>query len=249
MAAPCPPSTVPLFAAALALLAASCGYHHYAGPLEPAGEQGPSHVVADDGSVTFVQGRLEIRLRPLSDGELNRQFASQSGFGPQSTNPYTFADTRFSRGNPERQRFTVFGLSVKNYAYPKVLINPARVELKADNGREYWSLNVDQLDNYYRIYATGYRGNEYGRYKERLDLLRRTMFQNEHIFSGQDSEGLLVFPALHPDVQRVEAVVHDAVLRFDYRGEPVETVDVSYHFRRDVGRRYHDGDLELSDAD
>ncbi len=249
MAAARPPSTAPLKAAALALLAASCGYHHFAGPLEPAGEQGPSHVVADDGSVTFVQGRLEIMLRPLSDGELNRQFAPQSGSGPQSTNPYTFGDTRFSRGNPERQRFTVFVLSVKNYAYPKVLIDPARVELKADNGRQYWSLSVDQLDNYYRIYATGYRGNEYGRYKERLDLLRRTMFQNEHVFSGQDSEGLLVFPALHPDVRRVEAVVHGAVLRFDYRDEPVESVDVSYHFHRDVGRRYHDGGLELSRAD
>ena len=218
-----PRSTVPLKAAALALLTAGCGYNHYAGPLEPSGEQGPSHVVADDGSVTFVQGRLEIRLRPLSDRELNRQFASQSGFRPQSTNPYTFADTRFFRGNPERQRFTVFGLSVKNYAYPKVLIDPARVELTADNGREYWSLNFDQLDNYYRIYATGYRGNEYGRYKERLDLLRQTMFQMEHIFSGQEREGLLVFPALHPDVRRVEAVVHDAVLRFDYRDEPVES--------------------------
>ena len=43
--------------------------------------------------------------------------------------------------------------------------------------------------------------------------------------------------------------MHDAVLRFDYRGVPVETVDVSYHFRRDVGRRHHDGGLELSAAD
>lgn len=75
------------------------------------------------------------------------------------------------------------------------------------------------------------------------------MFKNEHVFSGQDREGLLVFHALHPDVRQVEPVVHDAVLRFDYRDEPVEAVDVSYHFRRDVGRRHHDGDLELSAAD
>jgi hypothetical protein len=230
-------------------LASACGYHHHAGPIEPAGEQEESLTVADDGSVTYVQGRLEVKLRPVSDQELNRLFAGESESGTKSTNPFTYGDTEFFLGKKNRQRFTVFNLSVKNYAYPKVQIEPAHVQLVAANGREYWSLKVEQMDNYYRIYATGYRGNEYGRYKSRLDLLTRTLFKNGEIFSGQESEGYVVFPVLHPDVEQIEVIVHDAVLRFDYRGEPVETVDISYHFQRNIGRLYHDGTLEISAVD
>ncbi len=137
-------------------------------------------------------------------------------------------------------------MNVKNYEYPKVKVDPARVRLVASNKREYWSLSLDQLDNYYRVYATAYEGNAYSRYRARGDLLLRTMFAAEEIFSGQEAEGFVVFPNLHPDVDLVSLVVHDFVLRFDYRDEPVEMVDLSYEFRRDIGRLYPDGTVELS---
>lgn len=229
-----------------ALGLASCGYIYYAGPLRPVDNQGPSMEVADDGSVTYAQGRFEVKLRPLNDEELNRQFAGHSQSGPKSTNPFTFGNTKFWEGEGGGQRFTVFQISVKNYAYPKVRIDPARVQLRADNGREYWSLGIQQLDNYYRIYITGYRGNAYARNQARLDLVRRTLFRNEDIFSGQETEGYLVFPVLHPDVAKIEVVIHDAVLRFNYRNDPVQMVDLSYQFEREVGRVYHDGTRELS---
>ena len=230
----------------LLTLASGCGYHHYAGPLEPTGEQGSSLTVADDGSVTYAKGRLEVVVRPLSDEELNRQFASHSQAGAKSTNPYTFGDTDFFIGRKDRQRFTLFSMTVRNYEYPKVLIEPEQVQMLAGNGRHYRSLNLDQLDNYYRVYALGYRGNAYQRYKERISLMLHTLAQPEPVFNGQETEGLLVFPALHPDVTEVEVVINDAMLRFDYRNEPVETVDISYRFRRDVGRRYHDGNIQLT---
>ena len=234
---------------ALCLAAMSqCGYYHYAGPLRPLDQQHSAMTVADDGSITFVQDRLEIRLRPLTDEELNRQFAAHSHAGPKSTNPYTYGDTEFWEGEQERARFTVFQMAVKNYSYPKVKIDPARVQLRALNKREYWTLNIHQLDTYFRAYALGYRGNEYAHYQERLDLLRRTMFKNEEIFSGQEKEGYLVFPSLHSDVRQVELIVHDAVLRFDYRNEPVETLDVVYQFQRDTGRIYRDGEIRLDTA-
>ena len=233
---------------ALLALSAGCGYYHYATPLRPAEGQQNMMTVADDGSITFTQDRLEVRLRPMSDAELNRQFAAHSSAGPKSTNPYTFGDTKFWEGEQERTRFTVFRLSVKNYAYPKVKIDPAKIQLKASNKREYWSLGLQQMDTYYRAYAIGYRGNEYGRYQERMDLLRRTMFQNEEIFSGQEKEGFVIFPALHPDVREIELLVHDCVLRFDYRNEPIETVDISYGFERDIGRQYRDSEPVIETA-
>ncbi len=236
-------------AASLLLLGSGCGYSYYSSPLRPAGGQEEAMTVADDGSVTYAQGRLEVRLRPLTDEELNRQFASHSRSGPASTNPFTFGDTELGEGGEGQPRFTVFHLNVKNYAFPKVQIDPTQVELAADNGRRYWSLDVRQLENYYRAYVLGYRGNEYDRFQERIDLARRSMFRKEVIFSGQESEGYLVFPVLHPDVAQIEVTIFDTVLRFDYRNEPMETVNIRYRFERDVGRLYPDGTRTLSARD
>ena len=178
---------------ALCVVLCGCGYHHYAGPLKPLAEQGVDLTVADDGGITFTKDRLEIRLRYVSDQELNRQFAAYSKAGPKSTNPFTYGDTEFWSGG-QRSRFTVFHLAVKNYTYPKIKIDPATIELRAANEREYWTLDLTQLDTYFRAYAIGYRGNEYGRYQERLDLLRRTMLKNEEVFSGQGRRDSSFFP-------------------------------------------------------
>ena len=235
--------------ALLLLFGSGCGYTYYASPLRPADGQEEAVTVADDGSVTYAQGRLEVRLRPLTDEELNRQFASHSRSGPESTNPFTFGDAELGEGGEGQPRFTVFHLNVKNYAFPRVQIDPTQIRLAADNGREYWTLDVRQLENYYRVYVLGYRGNEYDRHQERLDLARGNMFRQEVIFSGQEVEGYIVFPVLHPDVSQVEVTIYDTVLRFDYRNEPVETVDIRYRFERDVGRLYPDGTRKLSARD
>lgn len=225
-----------------------CGYYHYAGPLRPAAEQPERVAVSEDGAIAFAQGPLRVELRPLTDAELNRQFASHSQAGPESTNPYTFGDTRFWEGAKERQRFTTFRLKVVNDGYPKVKIDPSRMALRSAGGKEYWSLSLPQLDTYYRAYAIGFRGNDYARYQERLDILRRTLYKNEEVYLGQSAEGYVVFPSLQHDVDEVDAVIHDAALRFDDRNEPVETAQITCHFERDIGRIYRDGRLELKTA-
>jgi hypothetical protein len=237
-----------LFLSAFTLLS-GCGYHYYTGPLRPEESQAASMTVADDGTVTFIQDRFEVHLKPMTDEELNRQFFNNSQAGPKSTNPYTFGNAVFWGSNKEKKRFDVFKLSVKNYAYPKVKIDPSKIVIKAGNKREYWSLSFEQLDTYYRPYAIGYRGNEYARYQERRDLLRRTMLKDEEIFSGQEAEGFVVFPALHPDVASIDVQIHDVVLRFDFRNEPVETTNIEYQFTRDIGRIYSDGTIKLSKVD
>jgi hypothetical protein len=227
-----------LFVALIGLC--GCGYFYYAEPISPVQGQALPLDVHDDGSILFTQGRFEVRVRPMTDEELNRRFESMSSDGRKSTNPYTF-------GNADRPvqesegRFTVFFLSVKNYEYPKILIDPARISLEASNGRDYWALDLQQLSSYYRAYALGFGGNEYARLRERTDMLNRTMYQKEMLFSGQETEGYLVFPSLHPDVTELTMTIHDAITRFDYRDEPVESMDISYRFEREVGRIYRDG--------
>ena len=217
-----------------------CGYAFYAGPMRPLETQGGNMEVQDDGGVRFSRDRLEIRVRPITDDELNRRFQTESDDGRKSTNPYTYGNTE----RPKQEsggRFTVFQVSVKNYEYPKVLIDPAKVSLITDNGREYWALSGLQLTNYFRAYVQGYGGNEYARFRERQDLLRRTMFPKEMIFSGQELIGFLLFQSLNPDVAQLTLKIHQAVTRFDYRDEPVEAIDISYRFGRDIGRVNRDG--------
>ncbi len=222
-----------------------CGYYHYAGPLAPASQQRADMQVNREGLVTFQRGDLLIQMRAITDRGLNQQFASHSEAGPESTNPYTFGDTRFWDGDAERTRFTVFHLRVANEGFPKVKVDPARVVMETPGGRQYWSLSLQQLDSYYRAYATGFRGSEYARYQERLDILRRTLFRNEEVFDGQTAEGYLVFPVLHHDVKEVSVQVLDAVLRFDHRSEPQETAELTYRFHRETGRLFRDGRLAL----
>ena len=38
-----------------------------------------------------------------------------------------------------------------------------------------------------------------------------------------------------------------SVVRYDYKGDPRESVDVTVKFERDIGRRYPDGRLELTE--
>lgn len=239
---------------ALLLLIPGCAYRYYAGDLKPLDEvaQGEGKRVADDGTVTFAQGRLEISLRPMTDEELNRQFGTEGG--AQSTNPYTYASSTIFRTDETPRRFTVFRLRVENYEYPKVYVDPTKLYITTDNGRKYYALTREQLDIYYRAYmgggdggdSPGVPGNSFNIWKERDAVLRRTLFPNEQIFSAQETQGYVVFEPLAPDVSGITVHVPDVIVRFDYKGDPVETIDVEAKFEREIGRRYPDGRIELT---
>jgi len=228
--------------------AGGCAYRPYATDLEPLPEekQGQGMTVADDGTVTFYQGRLEIGLRPVTDAELNRQFASYSSSGPHSSNPYTYGNSKVGKLGETPRRFTVFRLTVKNYEFPKVQL-AGDITLDTQNGRKYYALSLQQLDVYYRGYAIGYRGIDHFEYQNRRDLLNRTMFPiATAIFSGQEAEGYLVFKPLADDVSAITVTISDVVTRFDYGGEPLESLDATYMFKRSIGRIYPDGTVHLS---
>lgn len=218
------------------------GYRHFAGPIVPATGQVTEMRVGDDRSIIFVLDRLEVRLRPITDDMLNRQFpdvsVSREGLYQNPyvspNNPYTYGDW----GPPEEDRmpsrFTVFLIQVKNYAFPKVRVDPSNVQVVATNGRRYPSLSFEALIEYYWPYAVGHAGNSYKYFDERKDILRSTLLQDNMIFSGQEVQGYIVFPPLDYDVEEFTVRVEEMVLRFDYRDEPVETVDVLYRFNREV---------------
>ncbi len=233
------------------VLVSGCSYRYYAEDIKPMSEaeQGENKTVADDGTVTFTQARLEIGLRPMTDAELNRQYSAYSSQGADSQNPYTFGNSTYFRTGDTSQRFTVFKLHVSNYEYPKVYIDPTKIYITTANGRKYYSLQREQLSIYYRRYvgggtggnAPGVPGNAFKVWKERDGILRRSMFANEQIFSAQENEGYLVFKPLALDVDQMTVHIPDVVVRFDYKGDPLETTDVAMRFEREIGRVYPDG--------
>jgi hypothetical protein len=228
-------------------LVASCAWRPYAGDVRPSIEeqQGQNMTVADDGTITWVQDRLEVRMRPVTDEELNRQFGGDD-LGPRSENPFTYGGVEDFYTSDKKQRFAVFLLGIKNYQYPKVRV-VGDIVMVSSNERKYYDLNMSQLDRYFRAYALGYRGNEYNVYKERRAILQSSRFRREDIFSGQELEGYVLFEPFHSDVSKMTVMVKDLVIRFDYRGEPVEAVDIPFNFEREVGREFPDGTVELSE--
>ena len=118
-------------------LAGACAYRLVPGPLVPLQEdrQGQGSEVADDGTVTYHIERLRISLRPLQDEELNRQFPYLSAGGKFSVNPYTYGNWIPEGAARTPTRFTIFMLKVENYAFPKVIVNPQSMHLRAQNGR------------------------------------------------------------------------------------------------------------------
>jgi len=233
-----------LFAvAAISACGLQLGYRRLAGPIEPAAQPNAArYVVGDDGSVTYVRDRLEIGLTPMTLEMLNRQFPDHSkrpaGFHAANPyevvgNPYTYGDWTPPGTDAVPDRFTVFLLKVKNYEFPKVLVDPASISIDAANGRHYASLSFPTLVEYHRVYAIGFSGNTYHAFEERKGLLQRTLYpEAELVFSGQETQGYVVFELLDRDVGALTVWVHDAVLRFDRRDEPVERIDVPFSFAR-----------------
>jgi len=224
-----------LYSFLLILAVSGCG-RYFPGPLQPRpeSEQGEHMVVNDDGSVAYVFERLDVALRPMTDDELNRSLARASDDGALSTNPFTYGDWKPPGESFTPQRFTVFLLRVKNYAFPKVKIDPTRIVLTSTSKRTYEPLTFLEISEYYRAHALAWAGNYYARLRQREDLLRRNMYTDEMIFSGQENEGYLVFPLMPPDVTELTLRVNDVAVRFDYANEPVETVDLTYKFQREV---------------
>lgn len=224
------------FLAGLAGCLSQVGMRHFAAPAAPAAQQGEGMTLQDDGSIVFTKDRLEISVRVLEDEYLNRQFAASSAQGMHSTNPYTYGDWKPWGQTWTPPRFTVLLVKIKNYSYPKVLLEPDKIYITTGNQRIYRILDKGLLDDYFSPYLRSYSGQEYRRYKEMMDRLVRTIYQPDYVFSGQEATGYVVLPVLHSDVEDFVVHVPKVGVRFDYRSAPLEQLDLNYHFKREVYR-------------
>lgn len=229
-----------------ALLIAGCGHYMVPGKFEPieskqqqSGEDTQMQVL-DDGTVTFILNRLEVSVRPITDEELNRQYPSQSNdaHGPTdevSSNPFTNGNWVDPQTGKSPKRLSVFKVTIKNYEYPKVKLDPLKIFIESDNGRKYYPWGAYDIEEYFRRYPLAFNGLGYLRFDERRDILNQAKYpDDEFCFSGQDVEGYVIFSKIHDDVEKINFNIPDLGLRYNYRNEPIEERDLSFGFRRDV---------------
>jgi hypothetical protein len=221
----------------LLLAASGCG-RYFPTPLTPTPQQADGMTVNDDGSITYNLDRLAVTLRPMTDEELNRQVNA----GDLSVNPYTFGDLQKSGEDFTPTRFTVFRLQVENYQFPKVRVDPQSSRIVTGNERDYAPLSFGDLYDYFRAHWVGRTGQGRSDFRARTDVLKRTLYPDAYVFSGSDLGGYVVYPRLHDDVRRIDVQLEDVAVRFNYADEPVETVDLSFAFERDVLRGYTPAD-------
>lgn len=232
-----------ILAALLSLNA--CG-RYFPTALQPIPEQAEGMEVNDDGSVTYHLGRLDVSVRPMTDAELNRQFPAASTGGADAVNPYTFSDWTNAGEEWTPPRFTVFRVTVSNYEFPKVRLDPRRMSIATANNRSYEPLDYSALYNYYRSHWQGNTGEGRVDFRNRTDLLKRTLYSGATVFSGRDEDGYVVFPRLADDVTHIRVHIRNLAVRFDYADLPTETVDLSFAFSRDILRGYTPGDAVAS---
>ncbi len=215
------------------------GLRRFATPPQPALEQNEGMAVLDDGTITYTKDRLEISLQVLEDGFLNRQFASASNRGAESTNPYTYGDWTPWGQEWTPSRFTVILLKVKNYEFPKVFVNPDALTITSSNERLYNVLDEGLLEDHFSPYLRAYAGIQRRQFEDITDQLRRTVYPPDMVFSGQEATGYIVFPVLHKDVESFNVNVTDMAVRFNYKGEPVETIDLEFKLEREIYLALH----------
>jgi hypothetical protein len=46
--------------------------------------------------------------------------------------------------------------------------------------------------------------------------------------------GYVIFPKIHDDVEEVIVEIPELGVRYDFRSEPVETIDLSFRFKRNI---------------
>ncbi|MBI2503792.1 MAG: hypothetical protein HYW07_11245 [Candidatus Latescibacteria bacterium] len=234
------------WALALALLA-GCGYYQIPGrfqPLQVEAQQsataGSRMEVYDDGSVNFILNRLEVSVRPMLDEELNRQFPALStdGKGPAdelATNAFTFGEWKDPRSGQPPQRFSIFKISVKNYEYPKVKFDPLKTLIHASNGRVYYPWGRYDFEEYFRRFPQAFNGLGYQRLAERRAMVKRSQYpEDEFCFSGQTTEGYVLFPVIHSDVTEITFELPYLGIRYNFRDEAVEQVNLNFRFKRDL---------------
>lgn len=220
--------------------------------LLPRKDQGADYTIAEDGVVSYTMEGLRIDVEYMTDQELNEMFPEESSQGAYSHNPYTYGDYVDPVLGYVPNRFTVFRVTVHNYSFARVELQPLGSLLTTNREGEVLQpysilsgLAPQNFESYYRT-LRGPSGNEYYRFDMRMGIVRTNNYElDQKIFKGESYGGFIVFNPLDDEVEEVHLVLKDFVLKFNAFGKPLETVDIAFAFDRQVTQKLLEEQTEL----
>ena len=111
------------------------------------------------------------------------------------------------------------------------------VTIESANGRHYYPWGTYDVEEYFRRFPLAFNGLGYLRFDERRDIYNRAKYpDDEFCFSGQEVEGYVIFSKIHDDVAEIVFHIPEFGLRYNFRNEPLETIDLQFRFKRDIQR-------------
>lgn len=197
-------------------------------------------VSSDKQSAVFDKKDFKVEVKYLSDYHLNNiEFAEQSQSGLLSTNPFTFANWIDPQTGYTPQRFTVFKVTVYNYAGGKLNLDPENCFLITERGdfmnsygREEKNSRYQSLEAYFKK-RKGTSGVEDDIFESRMGIVRRTVLSlGKPVFRGDVRDGLLVFDPLSESVEHVKIDVKDFITGYDENNQPSNFLSLAFYFRR-----------------
>ena len=198
--------------------------------------RGDYYVDPDDSSTVFSKEGLLVKVRHLTDHELNERFPPL--YDGRFVNPYSF-EARDSEKGYVPPRFTVFDVEVINSTYSKVEFDPAKAIMVSagetyryyDPGREgAIILDGNSFGKYYRTELVT-AGNEREIDLELMAIIFKTVHHRHRpIFNGDSRQGLLVFDPLPEENDEILLRFNEFVLSRDAAGNPDNMIDIDFHF-------------------
>ncbi len=198
------------------------------------------YIGKDSMSIVFDRGTFKVEIKYMSDYQLNNfEFPEESKGGIYSTNPYTYDDWVDPELGYTPNRFTVFKVSIYNYAAPKINFDPENAMLLSDRGDRFIAYGLDaktskfhSIEEYYRA-RKGSTGIDEDVFEARMGIARRTMLTyGRPLYKGDSREGLIVFDPLSEGVERIKVVFKNFIVGYDENNMPSDFIDISFYFKR-----------------
>jgi hypothetical protein len=198
------------------------------------------YISRDSLSVVYDKKSFKVEVKYLSDYQLNTyEFPEDSKDGEFSANPFTYANWVDPQLGYTPNRFSVFKVSIYNYASSKLNFDPELSFLVTDRGdilpgygREEKSSRNQSIESYFRK-RKGSSGVEDEIFERRMGIVRQTvLYLGRPIFQGDSREGIVVYDPLHESVEKVKLVMNNFITGYDENNEPSEFLNLQFYFRR-----------------
>ncbi len=197
-------------------------------------------ISADKQTVSYDAKDYKIEIKYMTDSHLNMaEFPDQSQSGLYSTNPFTYGNWVDPDLGYIPNRFTVFKVTIFNYAASKVNFDPENSFVKTDKGESYSAYGREEknsrnqsLEAYFKR-KKGTSGIDDDVFESRMGIVRRTVhYLGKPVFRGDVRDGLIVFEPLTDGVEQLKLTVKNFILGYDENNQPSEFTTLEFFFKR-----------------